>query len=291
MEVVDARLADIRIYPLKSAGGVRLSSVWLDVWGLRGDRRWAIVDAAGRHPWLGENPRSLAIRAEATEDGGLILRADGRPDMKAQPEECGPLIAVDFPGLTHALAGPAEASDWVSDVMGGDLRLIRLPPGVTRPVVPENGGRPGDVTSFAWDAPVHLVTTESLRQLAEWIAETAQADGTDPGGVLPLDAARFRPNLVTEGFPAFAEDDWDGVRIGDVEFRVTMRVDRCAVTLYDPATVARAKEPIRTLARRRAWAGKTWFGIRLVPLTPGRIEVGATVSPARSLGTVFSCPR
>ena len=81
------------------------------------------------------------------------------------------------------------------------------------------------------------------------------------------------------------------MRIGDVEFRVTMRVDRCAVTLCDPDTVAKAKEPIRTLARRRAWAGKTWFGIRLVPLTPGRIEAGATVSPARSLGAVFFLAR
>jgi hypothetical protein len=279
---VDPKLTDIRIYPLKSASGVKLSSGQLEVWGLRGDRGWAIVDADGRNPWLGENPRSLAIRAEATEDGGLILRADGRPDLLARPEECGPLTPVDFPGLSHALAGPAEASGWVSDVMGGDLRLIRLPPGATRPISPEHGGRPGEVTSLAWDAPIHLVTAESLRQLGEWIAETAEQDGTDPSGVLPLDVARFRPNLVTEGFPAFAEDDWDGVRIGEIDFRVTERCDRCAVTLYDPATVAKAKEPIRTLARRRAWAGKTWFGIRLVPLAPGCLEIGSPVVPVRA---------
>ena len=279
MDSVVAQVTDIRIYPLKSASGVRLDSAVLSFSGLRGDRGWAIVAADGRNPWLGEQPRSLAIRAEATEDGGLILRADGWPDLAAHPDECGPLVALDFPGLSHALLGPAEASRWVSDVMGASLRLIRLPPGVTRPISPEHGGRPGEVTSLAWDAPVHLVTRESLRQLEEWIAETAEEDGTDAAGVLPLNVARFRPNVVTEGFPAFAEDDWAGVRIGGIDFRVTERCDRCAVTLYDPATIAKAKEPIRTLARRRSWGGKTWFGIRMAPLAPGRIELGSPVVP------------
>jgi uncharacterized protein len=274
-------VTDIRIYPLKSASGVRLERAQLERWGLRGDRTWAIVDAEGRNPWLGENPRSLAIRAEAVGDGGLILRADGRADIAVRPEECGPAVPTDFPGLSHALEGPPKASAWVSDVIGADLRLVRLPPGVTRPISPEHGGLPGEVTSLAWDAPVHLITGESLRQLGEWIAETAKEDGTDPGGVLPLDVARFRPNLVIEGFPAFAEDEWTSVRIGEIDFRVTERCDRCAVTLYDPATIAKAKEPIRTLARRRAWNGKTWFGIRLVPLAAGHIELG---SPVRKLG-------
>ena len=279
MYSVAAQVTDIRIYPLKSAAGTQLDSARVSLSGLRGDRGWAIVDGDGRNPWLGQHPRSLAIRPEATDDGGLILRADGWPDMAARPEECGPLVALDFPGLSHALLGPAKASGWVSDLMGASLRLVRLPPGVTRPISPEHGGRPGEVTSFAWDAPVHLVTSESLRQLEEWIAATAEQDGTDAAGVLPLNAARFRPNVVTEGFPAFAEDDWVGVRIGEIDFRVTERCDRCAVTLYDPTTIAKAKEPIRTLARHRAWGGKTWFGIRLVPLAPGRIELGSPVIP------------
>ena len=279
MYSVVAQVTDIRIYPLKSAAGTQLDSTRVSPSGLHGDRGWAIVDADGRNPWLGEHPQSLAIYPEATEDGGLILRADGWPDMTARPEDCGPLVALDFPGLSHALRGPASASGWISDVMGASLRLIRLPPGVTRPISPEHGGRPGEVTSFAWDAPVHLVTSESVRQLQEWIAATAKDDGTDAAGLLSLNVARFRPNVVTEGFPAFAEDDWVGVRIGDIDFRVTERCDRCAVTLYDPATIAKAKEPIRSLARHRSWGGKTWFGIRLVPLAPGRIEIGSPVIP------------
>lgn len=270
------QLTDIRIYPLKSAAGRPLTAVHVRLDGLGGDRSWAIVDTDGRNPWLGEHPGSLRIHAEATADGDLILRADGYPDLVARAQECGALRQLDFPGLSHALDGPAEASRWVSDVMGADLRLVRMPPGVTRPIAPKHGGLPGEVTGFAWDAPVHLVTRESLRQLEEWIAETAEQDGTSPE---TLDPARFRPNLIIEGFPAFAEDDWARVRIGEIDFRVSERCDRCAVTLYDPVTIAKAKEPIRTLARRRNWDGKTWFGIRLVPLAPGNLKLGEAVVP------------
>ena len=273
------QITDIRIYPLKSAAAEPLAAAEVLLSGLRGDRGWAIVDVDGRNPWLGEHPGSLKIRALAVADGDLVLSTDGHQDIVVRQAECGSLIELDFPGLSHALEGPAAASKWVSDVMGADLRLVRLPPGVTRPVSPKHGGLPGEATSFAWDAPLHLITRESLRQLEEWITETAELDTGGPAPALPLDPGRFRPNLVTGGFPAFAEDDWDRVRIGDVDFRVSERCDRCAVTLYDPVTLAKAKEPIRSLARRRAWDGKTWFGIRLVPLAPGQVKLGDAVVP------------
>ncbi|WP_341844961.1 MOSC domain-containing protein [Micromonospora marina] len=81
--------------------------------------------------------------------------------------------------------------------------------------------------------------------------------------------------MVLDG-PAepFAEDGWSRVRIGAVDFRVSERCDRCSVTLIDPETLATGKEPIRTLSRHRRHDGKTWFGIRLVPLTTGEIRVG-----------------
>lgn len=87
MDLVTQRLTGIFIYPLKSASGARLANAHLEPWGLPGDRCRVIVDADGRNPWLGENPRSLAIRAHATEDGGLILRADGRPDLGCPPRD------------------------------------------------------------------------------------------------------------------------------------------------------------------------------------------------------------
>jgi uncharacterized protein YcbX len=89
---------------------------------------------------------------------------------------------------------------------------------------------------------------------------------------------RFRANVVVDsaGRP-FEEDHWRRVRIGGVVYRFAEHCDRCLVTLIDPQTLLRGKEPIRTLARHHRWDGKTWFGIRLVPLGAGTLSVGEPV--------------
>ena len=55
------------------------------------------------------------------------------------------------------------------------------------------------------------------------------------------------------------------MQLGDVRFRVSGVCDRCVMTTIDPVSLARGKEPIRTLAKHRKWDGKTWFGVWLVP--------------------------
>ena len=131
-----------------------------------------------------------------------------------------------------------------------------------------------------------------MARLNAWIREDAglpDVPDIDPGdlsgdatagpdGFTPLDILRFRPNVVVDGESPFVEDDWTSVRIGDVEFRTTVRCDRCVMTTIDPVTLAGGKEPIRTLARHRRWDGKTWFGIRLAPHSTGVISVGDQVS-------------
>jgi uncharacterized protein YcbX len=63
-----------------------------------------------------------------------------------------------------------------------------------------------------------------------------------------------------------------------VWFRVSEACDRCAVTLTEPTTLERGKEPLRTLARYRRREGRTWFGVRMVPEGIGDIQVGDPVT-------------
>jgi hypothetical protein len=100
---------------------------------------------------------------------------------------------------------------------------------------------------------------------------------------------RFRPNLVVSGGPAWAEDDWRRVRIGDAVFRMAKRCARCVFTTVDPDTAQRGKEPLRTLARHRRWDGKTWFGVNLIPDNPDvTVRVGDPVEVLEWSGTKMS---
>lgn len=270
------RLCDLRIYPLKSAAGLSQESGFVERWGLEGDRRWAVIGEDGDNLWLGEFPRMITVTARNLDGGGLALSAPGMPDLTVPPAT-GPSVPVGFSGLDRAVAADPRADEWFTRLLGRTARLVWLDDPRRRSIDPAHGGLPGEVVSFAWDAPLLLTSLSSLRLLDEWIAKEAAERGEKPPG--PLAMARFRPNAVFDGAEPYAEDGWREVRIGEVEFRVSELCDRCAVTTIDPADAVKGKEPLRTLARHRRWDGKTWFGIRIVPRNTGTIRVGDPVVP------------
>ena len=115
-----------------------------------------------------------------------------------------------------------------------------------------------------------------MGRLNDWITEGALERGETPPDPLPIE--RFRPNVVIDGAGPFAEDDWERIRIGEVEFRQPKRVDRCVMTTIDPGDLTSTQEPIRTLARHRLADQATWFAIHLIPTTTGTIAVGDAVT-------------
>jgi uncharacterized protein len=158
-------------------------------------------------------------------------------------------------------------------VAGEPVRLVYLDDPMRRRPNPAYS-REGDRVSFADGYPLLLTGEGSLRELNDLIAAgPLAAEG-------PLPMRRFRPNVVVAGAPPWAEDGWRLLRIGDVVFRAVKGCDRCVLTTIDPDTAVKGKEPIATLARCRRWDGKVWFGVNLIPDSPGRtgaIRVGDPV--------------
>jgi uncharacterized protein YcbX len=95
---------------------------------------------------------------------------------------------------------------------------------------------------------------------------------------------RFRPNVVVSGPPAFDEDRYRTLLLGDVHFDAAKDCDRCVVTTLEEGTGRASKEPLRTLATFRRWDGAVWFGVNLIPLCGGSLRVGEplTVTATRS---------
>jgi uncharacterized protein YcbX len=91
---------------------------------------------------------------------------------------------------------------------------------------------------------------------------------------------RFRPNIVVDGAPAWAEDSWLGrrLRIGSAIFAVDSHCGRCVVTTTDQDTGERGHEPLRTLGRYRAIGASLAFAVSLVPVNLAMISIGDEVS-------------
>jgi uncharacterized protein YcbX len=293
-------------YPVKSLRGGAVTTVTATAWGPAGDRRWMLVDAEGQFISQRSRPRLALLAAELLDDGGLELRAEGRPPVRvpapAPVPVQGPEQAPDQepdqgseqrpePGLEpdpepgtptgggdasrvpvtvwrsrlQAVPAPPAIDAWLSEWLGTTCRLVHQPADAVRPIT-SRWGRPGEAVSLADGFPFLLTSETSLADLNRRLER-------------PVGMERFRPNLVVSGATAFAEDGWNGLRIGEVIFRVAKPCSRCRVITVDPATGESGPEPLRTLATYRRREEGVMFGINLVAVAglPGALRVGETV--------------
>ncbi len=259
-------LSELRYYPVKSLRGLTLSEAKLDRFGIQGDRRWMVVDEAGRFLTQRELPAMTQV-AVALESGALTLRASAlgvAPLRLAPSQEAAASLAVQvWNDRCEAWPVGTDADAWLSRALGVRCRLVYLPDQAER-VVDQSYAQPQDRTAFSDGFPLLLISRASLDALNKRLDDH-----------LPM--SRFRPNLVVEGCAPFAEDGWRRIRIGDVTLRVVKPCSRCVITTLDPESGAKGVEPLRTLARFRRLGNKVYFGQNLLHDTPGELRLGMEV--------------
>ncbi len=94
------------------------------------------------------------------------------------------------------------------------------------------------------------------------------------GAVAP-DRRRFRPNLLLEGVPGFAERRWEGrrLRIGEAVIALADLRGRCVMTTFDPDTLEQEPRVLRTVVERTGGV----LGLNAEVVRPGRVRVGELV--------------
>ena len=261
------RLREVYRYPVKSTRGEALQEAVVEPRGLRGDRRWMIVDGAGR--FVSQRSHPVLARVTATLDGPdlrLAIDGDGACVLR-RAEAAEPVRVGIWDDEVDALHLPA-ADAWLSDLLGLPVRLVRMPETSRRPV-DTRYAPDGHTVSFADGYPVLLIGTASLDDLNARLAT-------------PITMRRFRPNLVVATTQPFDEDGWRYVRIGTVELEIVKPCARCQVVTLDPWTGAGGKEPLRTLATYRKREGKVLFGQNAIVRRAGRVCVDDLVEVAPS---------
>lgn len=253
------KLAEIWIHPVKSLGGMRVPRAEVDDRGLRGDRRFMVVDASGRMVTQREHASMASVHARI-EGGSLVLNEELSIPIDVE----GPTREVSvWNDLVEAIDAGDEAARFLSGALAIDVRLVRMPQ-TTHRRVDERYARGGDLVSFADGFPFLLVTDGSLRALNERLDRK-------------IDARRFRPNLVIEGAAPFAEETWSELAIGPIRFFVAKHCSRCQIVNVDPDTAVRGAEPLAALADLNKREHKVWFGENLLAEGYGEIAVGDDV--------------
>lgn len=221
------RVVGLWRYPVKSLRGEALAVADVVERGLVADRAWAVLDPDGK---IGSGKSSRRFRAM---DGLLDLESALRGDE--------PVVRLPD---GRELGPGAELDAALSAHVGRPVRLAA-----------EGAVRHHD------DGPVHVVTTASLRAVAEVV-----------GHEVPV--ARFRPNLLldVDGSDAEVELDWVGrvLTVGGVRLRVAAGMPRCVMVTMGQGPLGADGTVLKAVTELTGGDLGVWCTVE----RPGRVAVG-----------------
>jgi uncharacterized protein YcbX len=257
-----ARIASLHVYPVKGCRGIAAASATVATTGLVvdgvGDREWMVADRGGRFLTQREFPR-LALIETAVSSGALALSVPHVAPLVI-PADCDDGMLSDVVVWQSEVRGidmGDAAADWLSAWLAADVRLVRFDRSDVRACNPAFAGDSGAHTFFADGYPILVIGDASLADLNDRLAARGQP-------VLPMN--RFRPNVVLQGLPPYAEDHLDTIAVGDVVLRCVKPCVRCQVTTTDQDSAQVGLEPLRTLGEYRMSErlGGVTFGMNAV---------------------------
>ncbi|MET3980106.1 uncharacterized protein YcbX [Mucilaginibacter sp. UYP25] len=259
-------VSQLFIYPIKSLGGISLDTAQLTDRGLQHDRRWMLIDENNRFLSQRENAQLALFKIEVLTDAlKVVYTADGTfiniPFVPLKPDMLEVVIWDD----TCAGQLVSDAVDaWFTVKLGIPARLVYMPDETHRATDPRYTNS-GSIASFSDAYPALIIGQASLNDLNSRLAE-------------PLPMNRFRPNIVFEGGDPYNEDHMNHIRINGIDMYGVKLCARCVMTTIDQETLAKSKEPLKTLAGYRRKGAKILFGQNLAFRSTGIISVGDELS-------------
>jgi uncharacterized protein len=227
---VNARIARLFVYPVKSCAGVELTEALLTETGLDLDRAWMVVDKNGEFVTQRELPRMALVRPQLKHTE-VVLRAPGMLALHLSIDSVEEPVKVRvWDDEVAAYDMGNLAAQWFSDFLGQPLRLVRFDPEHSR-LSSKQWTKDVDAPNQFSDGFPLLVTSEaSMEELNARLAKAGHAS---------IGVERFRPNIVLAGIEAHDEDRLDVMSIAaetEVRLRVVKPCTRCTIPNVDPAT-------------------------------------------------------
>ena len=271
---LQATIARLFVYPIKSCAGVEVrESLLLDT-GLEFDRAWMVVDAEGEFVSQRELPRMALIRP-TMKYSEMVLRAPGMLALHIAFDRVEAPVRVRVWNDEVAAYDMGDiAAQWFSDFLSEPgqppqrLRLVRFDPEHRRLASRKWTGEVEAPIEFADGYPVLVIGDGSLAELNARLAAAGHA---------AVGIERFRPNIVLAGLQAHDEDrvetieidggddgDYDGAR---ASLRPVKPCARCPIPDIDPATATASPEVgdmLRTYRSDARVDGAITFGMNAI---------------------------
>ncbi|MFQ3219576.1 MAG: hypothetical protein ACJAUL_001852 [Paraglaciecola sp.] len=260
-------VSHLAIHPIKSSQAITLDKTRVELAGFAFDRRFVVIDKnnkaiTGRtHPQLTQMQITLNEQAMVVNAPGMAVLNIKTNDFSAEYLE-----TRVWSSVSQGQHCGERYDNWFSRFLGLDCRLVYFGPHTSRQI--KDFDQP---VGFADGYPVLLISEASLADLNQRSVHHHQME-------------QFRPNLVVNNTVAFAEDSWQRIRVGEVEFIVHSPCSRCNFPKLNLQTGQPHPdgEPLSVLRHYRTGQDKKiYFGQNIIPLNEGEIKLGDKVEIIR----------
>ena len=260
-------LSRLFIHPVKSMRGTAVSQSLVRPAGLAWDRLFMITDTEGTFITARRFPEMVLFTPLILAEGLFLQAKDGSQAMVRFDEfSSGGETTEVWGSRFDAYIAPDNINRWLSAFFPHPVQLRWIGENPARRVK-----RAPDVPlGFADGYPFLLMNERSFHDL----------QNRCPAG---LRIEQFRPNLVVSGAPAWDEDTWSVIRVGEVTFDVAKPCSRCVLTTVstERGVAHPAGEPMKTLKTFRQAADKSGdidFGLNLIARNSGVVRCGDDVA-------------
>ncbi|NJN78675.1 MAG: MOSC domain-containing protein [Saprospiraceae bacterium] len=247
-------LSEIWIYPIKSLGGISMTSTLITKRGLQHDRRWMLVDEDGVFLTQRNFHEMALLQVEIAESGLKVYHKLRETNVLEIPFDAKPLESLTvkiWDDECSAYTVSEAANVWFSEMLNQKCRLVYMPDDSLRQV-DERYAEEGDITGFSDGYPILIIGQSALDNLNNRLEESVSMN-------------RFRPNLVFTGGEPNVEDTWKIFEIGEATFYGVKPCARCVMTTINQNNGKSGKEPLKTLATYRKFENKILFGQNIIP--------------------------
>ncbi|MFD0999795.1 MOSC domain-containing protein [Ohtaekwangia kribbensis] len=258
-------LSEIWIYPVKSLGGIRLSSSKVMEKGLLYDRRFMLVDENGKFMTQRVYPKMALFKLSINDSTLIVQHHQDILTIPIIPPLNEPAVSVQiWENIVQAHEVNTTYSAWFTERLDIQCKLVFFPEEYERPVDPAYKVNDEHV-SLADAYPFLIIGQSSLDDLNARLKE-------------PVPMNRFRPNFVFTGGEPFEEDHWRNFQIGSNGFIAVKPCARCVLTTVNQDTAEKGAEPLKTLASYRTRNSKVYFGQNLVATHHTEVKVGDKIT-------------
>ena len=233
-------VSELFIHPIRALRPVKMPKSWmLGPKGFVYDKGMCLLFKGSNERLKHTSPGFEAlcgIDVSLSEDNKVTLTYKDKPDLVIDLNDFQNMenyTVETCPKGCEYVHVSQEASDWISEITGREVRLMFSPDKKTS----------GELMEIQSLDPVLIIGQASLQDFSK-------EAGWD------VEMERFRPNIVSVNQGAYEDETWQEIQIGDAVLEFDHRCTRCLITNVNFDGV-RTPDTMETLRRYRPRCEKT----------------------------------